>query len=95
MTVYGRDPPESVTPQEELREGERLRGRGVWEGDMYGAGEVLNGKREARGWKREMIDEVLKALKGEEREEVRGLLEWKGGEDGRTIYPGSLPWDKI
>lgn len=24
---------------------------------------------------------------------IRELLEWRGGESGREIYPGSLPWD--
>lgn len=24
---------------------------------------------------------------------IRGLLQWRGGESGTEIYPGSLPWD--
>lgn len=36
----GIDPPAEVTPKEQLEEGEKVKGWGVWKGDLYGVGEV-------------------------------------------------------
>ncbi|KAL8681466.1 MAG: hypothetical protein Q9186_002412 [Xanthomendoza sp. 1 TL-2023] len=92
FTFIGIDPPESVTPKAVLEEGERMRGYGVWKGDLYGVGEVLEGKRRGRGWEARKVEEVLGGLEGEEREVVRRLLGWRGGEDGRVVFAGWLPW---
>lgn len=77
----------------ELEEGERRRGFGAWEEDLYGVGEFLGGKRWARGWREEVgVRGVLGGVEGEERDGVRGLLEWRGGGDGREIFGGWVPW---
>lgn len=86
----GIDPPESVTPRSALQD---VRGGVVgamreWEGDRYGVGEGLGGKRRRRGW--EWGNEGVLG-EGVERG-VRGLVEWRGGETGREIYAGELPW---
>ncbi|KAL8725558.1 MAG: hypothetical protein Q9166_007281 [cf. Caloplaca sp. 2 TL-2023] len=95
FTYVGIDPPESVTSKKDLEEGERMRGYGLWKGDLYGVGAGLAGKRVARGWKeRLMVKNLLWDLEGMEREQVQGLLEWRGGTDGTEIYPEKLPWDE-
>ncbi len=91
----GIDPPESVSPRKGLENGERLRGYGVWKGDLYGVGEILKEKRVGRGWREESVGELLESLEGAEMELVKGLLEWKGGEDGKERYGGELPWGSI
>ena len=95
VTYIGLDPPESVTSRKELEEGEMAKGYGPWKEDLYGVGGLLVGKRLSRGWKVERVEETLGNFEGEEREMVRGLLEWKGGKDGKAVYPGQLPWDQI
>ncbi len=90
MNFIGIDPPESVSPRRLLEEGERERGWGVWREDLYGMGELLGGKRRARGWRDEVKDIV-----GEGGEKgVRGLLGWGGGRDGVEVFGGTLPWDE-
>ncbi|KAL9629181.1 MAG: hypothetical protein Q9204_005418, partial [Flavoplaca sp. TL-2023a] len=95
MSYIGLDPPESVTPRKELAEGERVRGYGAWKEDLYGVGDVLWGKRVGRGWRAEKAGEILEKFEGEEREMIKGLLEWRGGEDGNELYSGRLPWDQV
>ncbi|KAL8908456.1 MAG: hypothetical protein Q9171_005444 [Xanthocarpia ochracea] len=55
VRFVGIDPPESVSPRKGLENGERLRGYGVWKGDLYGAGEILREKRVGRGWREESV----------------------------------------
>ena len=76
-------------------EGERVRGYGAWNEDLYGVGEVLWGKRVGRGWRAEEVGGILEKFEGEEREMIKGLLEWRGGEDGNELYSGRLPWDQV
>lgn len=85
-----------------LRQGEEENGAGPWKRDSYGAGEMLGGKRMRRGWDGGVgvngwVDGLVMGAGMENRERdwegVRGLLEWRGGESGVEIYPGSLPWD--
>ena len=73
-----------------MEEGERERGWGVCRGDLYGRGELLEGKRRLRGWREEVKD-----LVGEGCEDgVRDLLEWGGGRTGVEVFDGALPWDE-
>ncbi len=85
-SYVGIDPPEEVTTRKSLEEGEERDGFGRWVGDLYGAGEVLRKKREGRGWNG--------VYDGYVDEDVRGLLVWEGGETGRQVYAGRLPWDE-
>ena len=90
-----------VDPEMEGEEGEKRRvaiergderARRLWGGDLYGVGGELGGKRRERGWVGS--EEVLKAFgEGEGKGWVRGLVEWEGGETGREVYAGWLPWD--
>ena len=89
LEYIGIDPPEDVTPRSVLDRGEREKGYGVWEQDLYGVGSVLGGKREKRGWKACAMEVVGKG-KGER---IDALLKWKGGADGREVYEGRLPWE--
>lgn len=82
----GVDPPEEITSRRVLDEGEKRDGFGRWVGDLYGVGEELRGKRIGRGWRG--------CYRGEVDEDVKGLLEWRGGETGREVYAGRLPWAK-
>lgn len=91
-----------------LERAEEENGARWWRADLYGLGEVLGGKRVRRGWdggamvkrwieglvgRGELVGGGEKGGTGEEYwEGVRGLLEWRGGESGVEIYPGSLPW---
>lgn len=90
LTYIGIDPPEDVTPRKELEKGERERGYGVWDGDLYGVGSVLGKKREQRGWE----DCALEVVGKGKEERVDGLLKWRGGADGKEVYRGRLPWDR-
>lgn len=90
MTYIGIDPPDDVTPRNELEKGERERGYGAWEGDLYGVGSVLGRKREKRGWE----DLALEVVGKGKEENVIALLQWRGGVDGKTVYEGKLPWDR-
>ena len=74
------------------------RAKEEWEGDLYGVGgEGLGGKRRRRGWREGieggLVDEIVRVLgEGGVGEEVRGLVGWRGGETGREIYGGKVPW---
>lgn len=72
-----------------------MRGYGPWKEDLYGVGKLLGEKRLGRGWKVERVEEILGDFEGKEREMIGRLLEWKGGRDGKEVYPGQLPWDHI
>ena len=100
VTFIGIDPPEEVTSRASLDQGERERGFGLWKDDLYGVGAALEETRRRRGWKgwtKEVLDGILgrdglEGFEGKEREMVKALLEWKGGENGTEIFPGNLPW---
>lgn len=87
LAYVGIDPPEDVTPRKTLEEGEEMDGFGRWVTDLYGAGEVLSGKRMGRGWKG--------FYAGVMDEDINGLLKWEGGESGTEVYAGVLPWDEM
>lgn len=91
-----------------LARGEEENGAGLWRADLYGAGEVLGGKRVRRGWDggvgvRKWLDGLVvggveKGAGGGAGAEknwagVWGLLEWRGGRSGVEVYSGRLPWD--
>ncbi|OAP59020.1 hypothetical protein AYL99_06317 [Fonsecaea erecta] len=96
-TVYiGINPPFTPAKLAEIAEGDRLRGFGAWEKDLYGAGAGLSRKREQRGWDADRFRrEVVARYGGDETwtRQLQGLLSWRGGSDGITLWPGGVPWE--
>ncbi|KIW28479.1 uncharacterized protein PV07_08141 [Cladophialophora immunda] len=95
-TVYvGINPPFTPVKLAEIEEGDRLRGYGAWEKDLYGAGEGLSKKRDKRGWDgEEFRREVLERFgNGKRKGELEGLVFWDGGMSGTTLWQGSVPWE--
>ncbi|KAL2441365.1 hypothetical protein ABEF95_014286 [Exophiala dermatitidis] len=94
-TFIGIDPPFDAAKMAEIEAGDRLRGYGVWEKDLYGAGKLLSAKRKARGWDIQRFRrEVLERLPSvQDRIKVDQLLSWNGGEDGRLRCPYKMPWE--
>ncbi|OJI99786.1 hypothetical protein ASPVEDRAFT_81377 [Aspergillus versicolor CBS 583.65] len=87
-SVVGINPPEEVTPLEELVEGEEKRGIGLWREDKYGVGGELKDKRVKRGW----VDGMERGLwVGVGLETVvEDLVCWDSGEWFPWII--ELPW---
>jgi hypothetical protein len=90
-TAYiGIDPPFEPVRMAQIEQGDRLRGYGAWERDLYGLGEVLRGKRGKRGWEEETFRaEVLDRFAGEARRLVEGVLAFKGRDDDARA-----PWEE-
>lgn len=68
--------------------------REVWSGDLYGTGEVAAIKRRGRGgmgWP--YVWKPLEDGREEDKGWVERFLGWEGGETGREVYAGWLPWD--
>lgn len=90
----GINPPFDAVKMAEIETGDRLRGYGAWERDLYGAGELLANKRIGRGWiEEEFHRKVLKSYPFNLRKELEGLLYWNGGEDLNTLWAGNVPWE--
>lgn len=91
VTYLGIDPPFDAVRIAEIEEGDRLRGFGAWEQDLYGVGEVLKSKREKRGWdepsfRKEVLEQYEHAeIKGR----IEGLVEWSSPSE---LYPERMPW---
>jgi hypothetical protein len=87
----GIDPPFSPKRLAGIVEGDRLRGYGAWEKDLYGVGDLLAGKRAGREWDRERFErEVLSRLNDSG---IEGLWSWKGGGSGRETWGRKAPWE--
>ena len=101
VEFVGIDPPWEGERREEMMRGERERGYMAWESDLYGVGEVLDGKRRDRGWDEE---EFVREMLGREkwvgsgmagdgaRDKLVEMVRWKGGEDGIQVFEGEVPW---
>ncbi|KAK4946632.1 hypothetical protein LTR10_014484 [Elasticomyces elasticus] len=93
MHYIGSNPPFDAVKMAEIEIGDRLRGYGAWEKDLYGVGEVLSRKRKVRGWDGEVFRrEVLMQLPGDVRTEVEGVVFYQGGQDLTALYDGRVPW---
>ena len=106
-TFVGIDPPEEVTSRAELDAGE-AKAVDAWREDLYGVGDVLGMKRRKRGWgAREVLhveygqsaDDSVFAYGDAWAEKglgqgIHDLLRYDGGGDGKTLLPGSLPWEE-
>ena len=90
IKFLGIDPPEKVVKREILDAGELKRGYGAFEDDLYGSGEVLQGKRIVRGGTTNGNYDIWGMSQDPE---VLNLLSWIGGSSGKEIFPGQLPWN--
>ncbi|OJJ36460.1 hypothetical protein ASPWEDRAFT_25929 [Aspergillus wentii DTO 134E9] len=92
VAVIGINPPEEVTSETSLIEGEEKRGIGLWRRDRYGVGSNLAGKRVQRGWKTGMEDGIFVGVGLES--VVEELVRWDGGQDGNQWFlrMSQLPW---
>jgi hypothetical protein len=92
VAVIGINPPEHVTPEASLIEGEELRGIGLWMRDRYGVLSDLARKRAKRGW-RQGMEEGLFVNVGLE-SVVEELVCWDGGRGGNEWFEKmeQLPW---
>ena len=82
--------------QAAILSGDKKNGFTPWQTDLYGTRSDLLLKRMARGWNwdKYMHTRQLVELCWAELDAacLRRLLDWRGGPDGREIYPGTLPW---
>lgn len=90
----GINPPFDEAKLAQITSGERLRGYGAWEKDLYGVGELLTGKRKTRGWSEDAFrKEVLRRLTAEVRLQVERMVVWKGYGDLAGLRAGSVLWE--
>ena len=81
-----------------IEDGDRLRGYGAWEKDLYGFGTVLSGKRKTRGWNGDAFRRDVLESFGEQsriRRTIEVLMDWSGGKDGRGLWKGRAPWEGL
>ena len=62
-----------------------------WESDLYAVSGVLCEKRFARGWRYNVSVDTM-AVTGYDLTNVSSLLNYNGGSDPGTIFPGYVPW---
>jgi hypothetical protein len=94
-TFIGINPPFEPVKMAEIEQGDRLRGYGAWEKDIYGVGAALAKKRIVRGWNEEEFrSQVLARLPtGTLRTQVEDLVGLRDeGQDLTEVYKGNLPW---
>ena len=89
LRVCGINPPMTLEELRDVQKGERKRGYNPFLQDPYGAGELLANKRNARGWDTGTIEMLAGGLE----DEVKRLLEWKGGASGKETFNERLPWE--
>ncbi|KAI1608947.1 hypothetical protein EDD37DRAFT_132812 [Exophiala viscosa] len=90
----GINPSFDAVKMAEIEVGDRLRGYGAWEKDLYGVGELLSRKRAVRGWEGEVFRlEVLQRLSLSVRAEVEAVVFFEGKQDLTALYDGRVPWE--
>lgn len=68
--------------------------RKQFEEDPYGVRPPLSDKRKQRRWDEHALTGVLGGIIDEGvKEQLKGLLNWTGGESGKDVFPHP-PWDK-
>lgn len=89
LRVFGINPPMTLAELRDVQQGESKRGYAVFMNDPYGAGELLSGKRTSRGWDPAAFEKLAGGLE----DEVKRILEWKGGASGTETFNERLPWE--
>jgi len=92
----GLNPPFDPIKMVEIEQGDRLRGYGAWEKDIYGVGVDLAKKRIARGWNRERLqDELLARLPpGKMKSQIEEFVGLRDcGQNLTETYEARLPWE--
>lgn len=89
IRVQGINPPFTLAELQQTEKGEEVRAVQPFVNDPYGVQPSLADKRRARNWDFQMIADLASELEPE----VGELLVWDGGETGRDVYPGTLPWE--
>ncbi|KAH0537744.1 hypothetical protein FGG08_005492 [Glutinoglossum americanum] len=94
FTYVGIDP-EGKSP-EELQKGERMAYE-MWKANPYAGGVgKLGWKRTNWGrWKEMRNPWRVEAPYVVTCPELEPFIQWAGGEDGKTLFPGPLPWDVL
>ncbi|KIX01057.1 uncharacterized protein Z518_10123 [Rhinocladiella mackenziei CBS 650.93] len=92
----GINPPFDAARMAEIETGDRLRGYGAWEKDVYGVGEVLTRKRKARDWDEDRFRaDVLQKLKvsDEARRKLENVVFRRAGGDSNRREVEKMPWE--
>lgn len=95
-SLIGINPPFDPSKMAEIEEGDRLRGFGAWQKDIYGVGTALAAKRKVRGWDEEQFKEsvISKLPDGRVREQIEALMFLSDrGQDLTVLFGGRLPWE--
>jgi hypothetical protein len=96
----GIDPPFDEVKMQEIKAGDAKRGYGAWKEDLYGRGELLAGKRVARGWTIQNKKDFTRSI-GNDLANIEGLGEdamdrFKNivafVEDEGTPFSKEAPW---
>ncbi|TKA62428.1 hypothetical protein B0A55_11364 [Friedmanniomyces simplex] len=88
IRVQGINPPFTLEELQQTQKLEHERAYELFVQDPYGMRSPLADKRRARNWD----PAVARSLAAEG--PVEQLLEWNGGESGREIFAGKLPWEE-
>lgn len=90
----GINPPFDAVKMAEVEIGDRLRGYGAWEKDLYGVGDALSKKRTIRGWDGDVFKrEVLRRLPEGVKTDLERVVFFEGEEDLTALYKGRVPWE--
>jgi len=89
----GINPPFDQQRMVEIEQGDRKRGYGAWEKDLYGNGSLLCQKRLSRGYDLKKVhDQVLQYYDEETKRTLVELLSWNGSSI-KEVFPKPLPWE--
>lgn len=90
----GINPPFDAVKMAEVETGDRLRGYGAWEKDVYGVGDALSKKRTIRGWDGDVFKrEVLRRLPEGAKTDLERVVFFDGRDDLTALYTGRVPWE--
>lgn len=87
LRVQGINPPFTLEELENTQKLEHEHAYDLFIKDSYGGRPPLSDKRKARNWKAGVVQELV------DDERVRELLAWDGGESGKDVFTGKLPWE--